>query len=135
MTPAPSRRWFAFSLRTLFVVVTMFACWLGYELNWIRQRHEMLAKREAFILEGSTISTSLAIMKAQWAREGRGPASAPGLLWLFGEQGVTELRLFIYDFDNSRDVLSYEVAFRASRLFPESQLSVASESSGRPATH
>jgi hypothetical protein len=27
-------------LRTLFVVVTIFGCWLGHEWNWIRQRHE-----------------------------------------------------------------------------------------------
>ncbi len=32
------RRWFAFSLRTLFIVVTMFAVWLGWELNFVRQR-------------------------------------------------------------------------------------------------
>jgi hypothetical protein len=35
---APNRRWFQWSLRTLFVVVTVFGCWLGYEFNWIRQR-------------------------------------------------------------------------------------------------
>ena len=26
----------------MFVVVTAFACWLGYSLNWIRQRHAYL---------------------------------------------------------------------------------------------
>jgi hypothetical protein len=40
---APRRRWFAFSLRALFVVVTVFGCWLGYQLNWIRERHEALS--------------------------------------------------------------------------------------------
>jgi hypothetical protein len=30
MTTAPKRRWFAFSLRTLFVLVTVFGIWLGY---------------------------------------------------------------------------------------------------------
>jgi hypothetical protein len=35
---ATKRRWFRFSLSTLFVVVTIFGCWLGYQLNWIRQR-------------------------------------------------------------------------------------------------
>ena len=38
MTTNPKRRWFAYSLRTLFVVVTVFGYWLGYELNWIRER-------------------------------------------------------------------------------------------------
>jgi hypothetical protein len=38
--PTPSRRrWFRFSLRTMFVVVTLFALWLGWELNYVRERH------------------------------------------------------------------------------------------------
>ncbi len=30
MTPAPSRRWFHYSLRTLFVVVTGLSCWIAW---------------------------------------------------------------------------------------------------------
>jgi hypothetical protein len=30
MTPARKRRWLRFSLRTLFVVVTVLACWIGW---------------------------------------------------------------------------------------------------------
>jgi hypothetical protein len=72
MTPNPKRRWFrfAFSLRTLFVVVTVICCWLGYELNWIRQRHEALAKC------GFTIELPGASQEF---------LTAPGCLWLFGE--------------------------------------------------
>ena len=44
---APKRRWFRFSLRMMFVVVTVFGCWLGYELNWIRQRHEISNHRHS----------------------------------------------------------------------------------------
>jgi hypothetical protein len=43
MTPAPKRRWFSFSLRTLFVVVTVAAascCWVSAQLNWIKERSE-----------------------------------------------------------------------------------------------
>ena len=43
MIPAP-KRWFRWSLPTMFVVVTVAGCWLGYSLNWIRQRHEVLAR-------------------------------------------------------------------------------------------
>ena len=38
----PKRRWFRFSLRTLFVLVTIIgiaAGWVTYQLNWIRERH------------------------------------------------------------------------------------------------
>jgi hypothetical protein len=37
---SPSRRWFRFSLRTLFILVTVVALWLGYYANWMRQRGE-----------------------------------------------------------------------------------------------
>jgi WD40 repeat protein len=33
MTPAPNRRWFRFSLRTLFVVVTILCVWLGIRFH------------------------------------------------------------------------------------------------------
>ncbi len=41
MTPAPKRRWFRFTLRTLLIVATLWGCffgWLGYQISWIRQR-------------------------------------------------------------------------------------------------
>ncbi len=44
MTP-PRRRWFAFSLRTLFVLFSLAAIplgWLGYRLNWMQERHKVL---------------------------------------------------------------------------------------------
>jgi hypothetical protein len=36
----------SFTLRTLFVVVTVICCVLGYEMNWIRQRHAYLAENK-----------------------------------------------------------------------------------------
>jgi hypothetical protein len=49
---APRRRWFrfAFSLRTLFVVVTVLACWLGWERQIVRNRAatKRRAEKEAF---------------------------------------------------------------------------------------
>jgi hypothetical protein len=41
-TPTTPRRWFHYSLRTLFVVVTLFALWLGWELKFIRDRRSFL---------------------------------------------------------------------------------------------
>ena len=42
MSEAPKRRWFRWSLRTMFVVVTVVAVLLGWELKFIRERHEFL---------------------------------------------------------------------------------------------
>src|SRR6266496_1528860 len=35
-----SRRWLRFSLRGMFVVLTLFGIWLGFQVNWMRQRQE-----------------------------------------------------------------------------------------------
>lgn len=43
MTSANHRRWFRFSLRTLFVLVTVACIWLGYCARWCQQRREALA--------------------------------------------------------------------------------------------
>lgn len=42
MPHVPNRRWFKFSLRTMFVVTTVLACWLGWNLHRVRQREEIL---------------------------------------------------------------------------------------------
>ena len=36
--PAPDRRWFPLSLRTLFALVTIFGLWLGLQAKWVRDR-------------------------------------------------------------------------------------------------
>ncbi len=48
----PKRRWFRFTLRTLFVVVTVFGVWLGYEFNVVHQRNAMrksVVKRGGYV--------------------------------------------------------------------------------------
>ena len=43
MTPTLKRHWFAFSLRTMFVVVTLLSCWLGWNARIVQQREIMRA--------------------------------------------------------------------------------------------
>jgi hypothetical protein len=47
MTPALNRRWFRFSLRTLFMVVTVFGCWLGWQVSIVRERKSLLRSLES----------------------------------------------------------------------------------------
>jgi hypothetical protein len=113
MTPAPKRRWLRFSLRTMFVVVTVAACWIGYDLNWIRQRRE-------------------AVQQTRFSVDNIDPASgtaqevrAPGLLWLFGEHGYAVLSYTIppgHDWELSRE--QEAELQRVARLYPEAELIV-----------
>jgi len=74
----PRRRWFRFSLRTLFVLMLLASislAWVTYSLNWIRQRAE--------IIEGSYFLVS--------------DSPAPGFFWVFGEDGKSHLLLFRFE--------------------------------------
>jgi hypothetical protein len=118
MTTAPNRRWFRWSLQTMFVVVTAFACWLGYELNWIKQRHELLTKHQAYFTE----------VGIDLSQAGPTPAPrAPGLLWLFGERGHAEVDLlFLIDKEEDRTPPEAFPDVRlAKRLFPEAEIEAA----------
>lgn len=93
------RRRFQFSLRTLLLVVTFASAlmgWVGYSLNWIRQRHAVLEDERFAIVDHFD-----------------DPRAAPSLLWLFGEDGMTYL---ICDKCNREDRLVLQ------RLFPESEI-------------
>ena len=71
MTPAPKRRWFRFSLRTLLLLVVLIGIplgWVGNRVNWIRQRRAFL--------QGPSASPNVSL-KPQ--------VDTPGMLWLFGE--------------------------------------------------
>ena len=92
--PPEPRRWSRFSLRTMLVVVVVISiplAWVGYSLNWIRQRHEVLNYRGV------------------WQMGNREPA-APMCLWVLGENGVGCLTL------PKNSPLSEE---EVKRLFPE----------------
>jgi hypothetical protein len=83
----------------MFVVVTVVAIFLGYHVNWIRQRREFLRDRpllnpyDSFLMSGKPVTPE-----------------APGLLWLFAERG-TNLILIPSDNPNDKQV--------AQELFPE----------------
>src|SRR6185312_8763737 len=82
MAQKSKRRWFAVRLRTMFVlvfVVSLPLAWVGYSLNWIRQRHEVLDRDEAKFVTRYDHVRSTSVL-------------APGGLWLFGETGVVMIQ-------------------------------------------
>lgn len=100
---SPRRRLFRFGLRTLFVVVTALAIpigWVSYQLNWIRERHVALEKGEI----QCRIAWSLL------------PLDAPGMLWLFGEEGLTR-GVYVVEVPEGEPLLT-----RIRTLFPEGEI-------------
>jgi hypothetical protein len=82
MDDKPRRIWFRFSLRTLFVLITLFACtmgWIAHSLNWIRQRRELCTRPDVEVLVNA---------------DGDYP-QAPAFLWLFGEKGRGIIRIIV----------------------------------------
>jgi len=54
--PAPRRRWFQYSLRTLFVLMTVVALWLAWELSFIRERQAWLRENPALVDQDAALS-------------------------------------------------------------------------------
>src|SRR5262245_5702551 len=96
----PSRR-FRYSLRTLFVVVTLLCVWLGYSLNWIRQRREFIAEQQA----RDAVITKWGGEIASPHPPGQAAPRAPAGLWLFGESGYFAVAVVV-DGDDGKTSLS-----------------------------
>jgi hypothetical protein len=114
----PRRRWYQFSLRAMFVLVTLVAAFLAYQLNWIRQRHRFLV-----FVDCNNHNQVL----GEWIRP-KTPANsktlrAPRLLWLFGEPYQSQI---VVSIDNADPAAAGEDAQErmqtAKRLFPEATI-------------
>lgn len=114
------RRRFRFSLRTLFVVVTMaalFLAWRAYCLDWIRQRHEWI--------------NNPAPMRLHAQGHFRPP---PWYLLLFGEkQGWEVISMRLAPWTEPEPELTPEELVqyhRIQRLFPEAIISTTPNAGG-----
>jgi len=106
MNVAPRRRWFRFSLRSMFVAMTLLAClagWLGRNVKQVREREQM---RSVHAERGATVFG--------WGP----PRNRPPLVWrLLGatEMGDLIITMPVKDFT--------EQEFRAAQaLFPEASV-------------
>jgi hypothetical protein len=90
---------FRYSLRAMLVLMTLFALFFWYHINWIQQR------RAAISYAGVTATPS---------SDSFHPPPAPGLLWMFGEQGYQSVSI-------STEDRQWEAA-HLHALFPESDI-------------
>lgn len=110
------RRWFRFSLRTMFVVVTVFCCWLGWESSAVRERRA--------VLKGLQTNAAFQITTADaWAE--RFPAGSPVQsgarvpmvrVWL-GDEAIQEIWYTRHIQGFSETEIS-----RLTKTFPEAEL-------------
>ena len=99
MTTVSKRRW-SFSLRTLFVVVTVFGCWLGWQVKTVRDRSNAryeIEARGAKIAAGSVLGGSARVGRAgdplaklPWIRRALGDEPV-GLILFPGELSPSDL--------------------------------------------
>ena len=128
--PEPTRRRsrLRFSLRALFVLVTLFACFLAYEVNWIRRRHKFLEDQDQLThaLTDATWDINYDFPKVEILP---GRVEAPGFLWIFGEETLPSLDVLVVQQDNQidpeRPADSYEEVRTAHSLIPEAQIVAA----------
>jgi hypothetical protein len=80
------RRWLRFSLRTLFVLMTVFCVWLGVQVKWVRDRHEAI---NWVLLPGYSKEHSF------WQGIVAKPKRAPFPLWIVGEPGFEEISVSV----------------------------------------
>lgn len=117
-----------FSLRSFFVVVTVLCLWLGYELNWIRQRHDFVARQSdlADDFNDATIDLDYKVPRVEILPRS---STNAGLLWLFGEEQMTAMDVLVVVDDDAIDmncpIDAYDEIRTALRLFPDALIIAA----------
>ena len=111
MTPHPHacRRWSRFSLRTLLVLLTLVCFYLGWAMNWIRQRQAFL--RDARHDSLSAIADSVPWRASAFLELETPPAPLP--LRILNEPGTANIFYFHAE---------QQQLLQTSRLFPEAKI-------------
>ena len=110
------RRWFSYSLRTLFVVLTVFCIWLGVQVKWIKDRHEAMKWVEAINRRPDPVTKRASDEVFYFD-----PRSAPWQIRILGELGVPEVPIKLSRIRESDDLDNRLEELK--RLFPESVVS------------
>jgi hypothetical protein len=127
------RRWFQFSLGTLFLLVTVFAVWLGWELHQIRERDRMLRsttflrlfenRPRAAVMRQSEIAHLYPrdLPKAHVAAGPPPQTNIPYVWRLLGDKPVNDMDIFL-----PSDEYTILEARRIQSLFPECAVTIIS---------
>lgn len=112
--PSP-RRWFRFSLRTLLVLVTLVACWLGWESSVVR--HRQAIRKEFDAKPGIDFTTADSSLWSYPPGTAKPRASVPLVRRLLGDEPIQEIWMARW-FNQISDA---DVA-RLTKAFPEATI-------------
>jgi hypothetical protein len=107
----PQKNWFRLSLRTIFVLVTILCCWLGWELSIVKQRQALL--KDLRTKGGYSITTAELIRKNNPTATAL--ANVPLRRRLLGDEAIQEIGY-------SWPVPTKEELARISKTFPEAKV-------------
>ena len=80
-TDKPRRRWFRFGLRTMFVVLTVFGVWLGWQVNIVQKRKNLRPWIEEHqVMPSTLIGIHIPHPQLSWVRSALGDESMPWLI-------------------------------------------------------
>jgi hypothetical protein len=122
---APKRRWFQFSLRTLFVMVTaaVICAWLGWQVYVVHERKQALRALEpldVFVTSSSKMKQDILEYYDRHPDHPRKSFSIPFYRRLLGDEAIVEIATFgNYDESELRTLFpEAEVVYNATRGFP-----------------
>jgi hypothetical protein len=98
----PKRRWYQFSLRTMFVAVTLACIAMAFAVRWVQHSREWIRQRDGALGENF-------VQRTLPDKESDRPL-APSGLWLLGAKGEPEIEC------------PPEKRERMQRLFPEARV-------------
>jgi hypothetical protein len=113
---AKPRRWFRFSLRTLLILITLVACWLGWESNVVRGRKQLMQEME--LRPGVRFLTADLYAFYHTASTPPEPVARVSTLrrWL-GDQAIQEI-----EYTRTYHKLSPAEIAQLARTFPEAKV-------------
>ena len=107
------RMLFRSSLAVLVMAATAVTAWLGHEAIWAYQRREFRRFPQAVTVHFVSISGK--------------PRTPPGMLWLFGEKGVSRITFKVPRGEPISAIVEQHMV-RAKSLYPEAVVEVSSAS-------